>query len=210
MSVAKVIELTSTSAKSFEDAIQKGIARQNAQERRGRVDQGAESHRDGRQDQWLPRQHVGDFRARRGDVDLATFAPSWPTCASASSPGPFPAPERSLLARSGTMRLNTMTSAFDPKQTFRPWRLLYLMQINVVAKAIPHDFTRTEASALGARINSSWNVGQNSLFSRPQSGAVVRIDRSDQCRVQLFENGWPCTGAGSICTSISAVKVAYS
>ena len=27
MSVAKVIELTSTSAKSFEDAIQKGIAR---------------------------------------------------------------------------------------------------------------------------------------------------------------------------------------
>lgn len=74
MSVAKVIELTSTSAKSFEDAIQKGIARQNAQERRGRVDQGAESHRDGRQDQWLPRQHVGDFRARRGDVDLATFA----------------------------------------------------------------------------------------------------------------------------------------
>jgi len=29
MSVAKVIELTSTSAKSFEDAIQKGIARAN-------------------------------------------------------------------------------------------------------------------------------------------------------------------------------------
>ena len=29
MSVAKVIELTSTSAKSFEDAIQKGLARAN-------------------------------------------------------------------------------------------------------------------------------------------------------------------------------------
>lgn len=29
MSVAKVIELTSTSAKSFEDAIQKGVARAN-------------------------------------------------------------------------------------------------------------------------------------------------------------------------------------
>ena len=51
MSVAKVIEITSTSAKSFEDAIEKGDrqGRQDAQERRGRVDQGAESHRYGRQ-----------------------------------------------------------------------------------------------------------------------------------------------------------------
>ena len=72
MSVAKVIEITSTSAKSFEDAIEKGIARadKNSQERRGRVDQGAKSDRDGRQDQWLPRQHAGDLRARRRHVDL--------------------------------------------------------------------------------------------------------------------------------------------
>ena len=37
MSVAKVIEITSTSAKSFEDAIQKGIARAEKSQRRGRV-----------------------------------------------------------------------------------------------------------------------------------------------------------------------------
>jgi Dodecin len=54
MSVAKVIE-TTTSTKSFEDAIEKGIARADKTLKNVEgVDQGAESHRDRRQDQGLP------------------------------------------------------------------------------------------------------------------------------------------------------------
>ena len=75
MSVAKVIELTSTSAKSFEDAIEKGIARadKTLKNVEGAWIKEQKVRPDGRQDQWLPCQHVGDFRARRRHIDLTTF-----------------------------------------------------------------------------------------------------------------------------------------
>ena len=67
MSVAKVIEITSTSAKSFEDAIEKGIARadKTLKNVEGAWIKEQKVIVIGRQDQWLPRQHAGDFRARR-------------------------------------------------------------------------------------------------------------------------------------------------
>ena len=50
---------------------------------------------------------------------------------------------------------------------FQRWRLLHLMQINVVAKAIPHHFTLTETSALGVRNTVMWECRSNPVFSRP-------------------------------------------
>jgi flavin-binding protein dodecin len=50
MSVARVTEIISGSKKSFEDAIEKGIARAVKTLKNGRVGQGAEGHREKRQD----------------------------------------------------------------------------------------------------------------------------------------------------------------
>ena len=73
MSVAKVIEITSTSERSFEDAIVKGIARadKTLNNIEG-MDQGAESRGEQRQDQYLPRQYAGDLHPQRRRVGLTS------------------------------------------------------------------------------------------------------------------------------------------
>ena len=61
MSGAKVIEISASSTKSFEDAILAGVAR-HRQHRSGerRLDHGAEGRHRGRQDQGLAREHERD------------------------------------------------------------------------------------------------------------------------------------------------------
>jgi hypothetical protein len=58
--------------------------------------------------------------------------------------------------------------------------LLYLMQIKVVAKALPHDFTSHRGLCLRSWHQVVWaNVAQIRLLAVAQSEAVGRIDRSD-------------------------------
>ena len=63
MSVARVTEIISSSKKSFEDAIEKGIKSrgQDTQECRGRVGQRAEGHREKRENFRVPRRSQGHF-----------------------------------------------------------------------------------------------------------------------------------------------------
>ena len=67
MSVAKVSEISATSSKSFEDAIQQGIARASKTLRNIRGAWIKEQHVrcDERQDRGIPGQHDGHIRARR-------------------------------------------------------------------------------------------------------------------------------------------------
>ena len=73
---------------------------------------------------------------------------------------PFPHCAMKVMSASGTKQtclVTPPTSGSDPKQTFHPLSL-YLMQINVIARAIPHD-----SPLRGLRFRSH--------------GAVVRLDR---------------------------------
>jgi hypothetical protein len=72
MSVAKVVEITSESSKSFEDAVERGIERaeKNAQERAWRLDCRAEGCCRRRQHHPLSREHARQLRSRLGRICL--------------------------------------------------------------------------------------------------------------------------------------------
>ena len=90
MAVARVTEISSTSTKSFEDAIQSGVARATKTlQRPQRLDQGAARRHPRREHRRVPGQHDGDVHPRR----LIAWRDRG---ASPSSAAPAPASRRRL------------------------------------------------------------------------------------------------------------------